>query len=47
MVNNPKIDALRAALQLAVAYRETFLIATIKAEIKRLEKKYRAGLDWR
>ena len=42
-MKNSKIDMLKAALQLAVAYREPFLIANIQAEIRRLEKKYRAG----
>ena len=40
---NSKLDKLKAALQLAVAYREQILIANIKAEIRRLEKQYRAG----
>jgi len=39
---NSKIEILKSALALAIAYREPFLIANIKAEIKKLEKKYRA-----
>ncbi|WP_264757056.1 hypothetical protein [Sapientia aquatica] len=38
-----KLKLLQAALLLATASGQTVLIANIKAEIKRLEKKFRCG----
>ncbi len=38
-----KIKLLQAALMLALASGQAVLVNNIKAEIRRLEKKYRAG----
>ena len=42
-MDNSKLKILLAALQIATAHGDTTLMITIRAQIRKLEKKYRTG----